>query len=290
MMILNILIIDIIIQLIGLRWSIINKSEKYYDLAGTSAFVLCTLSTIWFGHAYCSTRSLVAALMIIVWASRLGYFLYSRITRFTDNPGVDKRFEGVRDKPKILSFYWFMQTLWVFLVIVPLLLLNKTQYQSYQQFGQQQQQQITLDNINDHFNNHNLFNLVDIGLMVLWLFGFSIECIADLQKRKFHLNPNNHGKWIASGLWNYSRHPNYVGEIIVHWSIYAFCVRGYPSIDGSLTWSLVALVAPLFVTFLMTKISTPMLEKLADNRWKGNTHYDRYKQTTPKLFPFPTIN
>ena len=122
------------------------------------------------------------------------------------------------------------------------------------------------------------FPLMFIGFL-LWVFGFVIEILADNQKKIFRKNPLNKGKFISSGLWAWSRHPNYFGEIILWLGI---AIIALPSMKGG---EFLGLISPLFVYVLLTKISgIPMLEKSSDNKWGLDDDYIKYKKTTPILF------
>jgi steroid 5-alpha reductase family enzyme len=111
--------------------------------------------------------------------------------------------------------------------------------------------------------------------------GFSIEVIADRQKTAFRKNPENAEKFISSGLWSVSRHPNYFGEIILWIGI---AVIALPVLAG---WQWVTLVSPIFVSFLLLKVSgVPMLENNAESRWGNDPAFRKYKENTPTLIPY----
>ena len=112
-----------------------------------------------------------------------------------------------------------------------------------------------------------------------WVLGFVIEILADNQKKIFRENPVNKGKFISSGLWAWSRHPNYFGEIILWLGI---SIIAFPSMEGG---EFLGLISPIFVYVLLTKISgIPMLEKSSDSKWGLDENYIKYKSTTPILF------
>ncbi|HNE06258.1 MAG TPA: DUF1295 domain-containing protein, partial [Anaerolineales bacterium] len=115
---------------------------------------------------------------------------------------------------------------------------------------------------------------------VVWLFGFVLEVTADRQKRAFNANPANKGKFIRSGLWAWSRHPNYFGEIVLWIGV---TIIALPVLRG---WQWVTLISPLFITLLLTRLSgVPLLEKRADDEWGGQAEYEAYKAKTPVLIP-----
>lgn len=116
----------------------------------------------------------------------------------------------------------------------------------------------------------------------LWGLGFATEAIADQQKWLFKRDPNNAGKFIHTGLWAYSRHPNYLGEIL-QWSglwLSASSVMRGPQY--------LSVVSPLFVWFLLRYVSgIPILEKQAMKKWGSDPSFQDYTNNTPLLWPWP---
>jgi steroid 5-alpha reductase family enzyme len=183
----------------------------------------------------------------------LGTFLFGRIRA----AGEDRRFREIkRSWPRFL-LAWTLQGLWVTVTLSAALAAITT------------------------------FNRVPVGLvawigLALWLFGFGIEVAADRQKRAFNADPANAGRFIDSGLWAWSRHPNYFGEIVL-WT--GVAVIAAPALTG---WNLMTLISPVFVALLLTKISgVNMLEARADEKWGGEPAYEAYKARTPVLIPRP---
>ena len=122
--------------------------------------------------------------------------------------------------------------------------------------------------------------LVDALAVLVWLGGFALEVAADRQKRIFRTDPANSDRFIATGLWARSRHPNYLGEILL-WLGSALLAG--PSLAG---WQRVTLVSPLFVFVLLTRISgIPLLEARARERWGDDPTYRAYLERTPRLIP-----
>jgi steroid 5-alpha reductase family enzyme len=120
--------------------------------------------------------------------------------------------------------------------------------------------------------------------VAIWLAGFLIEVVADRQKSKFKADPANQGKFINVGLWAWSRHPNYFGEIVL-WT--GMAIIAVPVLEG---WQWATLISPVFVFFLLTRVSgVPMLEQAADQRWGGQDDYEAYKQDTPVLVMRPPV-
>jgi len=231
--------------------SYLFKTEKYYDITGTIAYLVMTALAV-FSADELNHRSQVVAVLIVVWALRLGLFLIVRVFQV----GEDKRFHEV--KSLFLRFLvWFsMSALWVFLTTANALTLI--------------------------LNNHPLIDdgYFLIGLMI-WMIGFAFEVTADEQKRRFRNNPNNKGRFIRTGLWSISRHPNYFGEILI-WV--GMAIISFPVLSG---WQYTTLISPLFVTLLLTRVSgINLLEASSDKNWGDMESYQQYKQQTSVLVPF----
>ena len=136
---------------------------------------------------------------------------------------------------------------------------------------------MTSINLETTFSYYQYFCLI-IGSS-LWIIGFVIEAISDHQKKVFRQNISNKGNFIKSGLWSWSRHPNYFGEIVL-WT--GIAVIALPTMIG---FKYIVLISPIFVYFLLTKISgIPMLEKSSDKKWGNDADYLDYKKNTPILF------
>ena len=241
-----------IIQWIVFIPSYIYSTEHYFDLTGSltylSVVLLAMLLTI-----DISLRDFLLAALIWIWATRLGSFLFSRVKR----DGKDGRFDRMK-----LDFWWFLMTwtiqgLWVFLTsAMALAAITSSDKQ-------------TID----------LFAL--IGLIV-WVSGFLIEVISDQQKSNFKLNPINRDSFITSGLWSWSRHPNYFGEITLWIGI---AIIAAPTISG---WQSVAYISPIFIIFLLTRVSgVNLLEARGLKRWSGNPEYMAYLERTSVLILLP---
>ena len=122
----------------------------------------------------------------------------------------------------------------------------------------------------------NLITYIGIGLFII---GFSIEIIADHQKTVFRSNSENKNKFITSGLWSKSRHPNYLGEIVL-W--FAIAVISFSSLNGM---QYIALISPIFTYLLLVYISgVRMLEDRANKKWGHLEEYKKYRKETPALF------
>ena len=238
------------IQIVAFIPAFISQTEKYYDITGTMTYVLTTLIAMFLASSL-DTRSLLLGLLVLIWTLRLGIFLFKRINK----AGKDIRFDNL--KPSFIRFLnaWVLQGLWV---------------------------TFTAGATLTAISSNNLVAFGSIGLigLIIWITGFTIEVKADNQKRKFNADLSNKNKFINTGLWSRSRHPNYFGEILLWFGI---AVIAFPVLKGS---QLFTLVSPLFVYILLTRGSgVPLLEKKADKTWGGDPGYEEYKDSTPILFP-----
>jgi steroid 5-alpha reductase family enzyme len=226
------------------------QTEKFFDLTGSLTYISITIMAVLVSPVV-GGRSLLLASLVIIWAIRLGSFLFRRIQK----AGKDDRFDEL--KPSFFRFLnvWTIQGLWVTFTVAAALVA------------------ITSGNQKD------LDVFAIIGFLI-WALGFAIEVIADNQKSRFSANPENKGKFIQTGLWSRSRHPNYFGEIMLWVGV---AIIALPVLQG---WQWVAMISPLFVTLLLTRVSgVPLLEKKADTKWGGQEDYENYKKRTPVLIP-----
>lgn len=229
------------------------QTEKFFDLTGSLTYLTVVGEAFYFTRysAPLDARSILVGALVIIWAIRLGMFLFSRIRK----AGRDDRFDEI--KPNFLRFLnvWTIQGLWVtFTAAAALVAITSATRKDLDAFA-------------------------IIGALV-WVIGFAIEVIADSHKSRFNADPANKGKFIRAGLWSRSRHPNYFGEIVLWIGI---AIIAMPVLQG---WQWVAMISPLFVTLLLTRVSgIPLLEKKADTKWGGQADYEEYKMNTPVLVP-----
>jgi steroid 5-alpha reductase family enzyme len=244
---------------IGIQWVVwiaasIGKTERFYDLTGGLTYLTVVAFSLWAGSQseVPSLRELIVSLLVVIWSLRLSGFLYLRIHR----TGKDGRFDQLKTSPIRFLVPWTLQGLWVFLTMIVVIVIN-TQADLGPQLG-----------IWD-----------GVGLLI-WILGFGIEAVADYQKTIFNTESSNQGKWIESGLWSYSRHPNYLGEIILWTGIAFFGISCFTGLER------VAWISPIFIYILLTKISgIPILDKRALEKWGDDIEYQKYRDNTPALFP-----
>ena len=228
------------------------KTEHFYDLTGSITYLSVTIVALLLSDAP-DLRAWIVAAMVVVWAVRLGSFLFRRVR----NDGGDGRFDQIKLDPLRFFMTWTIQGLWVLFTAAAALAV------------------ITSGDRAD------LGWVAFVGIAV-WVVGFVVEVVADRQKSAFRADPANKGKFIATGLWAWSRHPNYFGEITLWLGI---AIIALPLLDG---WRWVVLISPVFVWALITRVSgVPMLERRADEKWGGDEDYEAYKASTPVLMLKP---
>ena len=230
----------------------IFKTEHYYDLAGSLTHITVMLVAL-VSIPVVTLRDLLLVILVLVWASRLGSFLFLRVKE----TGSDGRFTLIKSRFWWFLMTWTLQGLWVFLTLSMALAALTSNYKT----------------------GLNFYAWLGIAI---WAFGFVFEVVADYQKTKFRRDPNNKGEFITHGLWSWSRHPNYFGEMLL-WS--GIAVLSAPVLTG---WQWVSLVSPVFVILLLLKVSgVELLEARGRKRWGQNPNYQQYLEQTSKLIPLP---
>jgi len=230
----------------------LTRTERYYDLTGGITYITVTVVAVLLSGKLDLRATLVAA-MVMFWSLRLATFLFRRISR----DGKDSRFDDIKNRPLRFFMAWTLQGLWVLLTAAAALA-------------------VITGGVREPLG------AVGIAGIIIWSIGTLIEIVADQQKSAFKKDPNNEGKFISVGLWAWSRHPNYFGEIML-WA--GMAIVAVPVLRG---WQWATLISPVFVTFLLTRVSgVPLLEEKADKRWGGQEDYEFYKHKTPVLLLRP---
>jgi steroid 5-alpha reductase family enzyme len=242
----------LLIQWVAFVPAYLLRTERFFDLTGSLTYLTVVALAIELGPTPDARSGLLAGL-VTVWAARLGAYLFGRIRA----EGADRRFDEIRTS--FLRFFvaWTLQGVWIcFTAGAALAAITSSRSVA--------------------------LGPVAFAGLVLWIAGFGIEVVADRQKSAFRARPANDGKFITTGLWAWSRHPNYFGEIVL-WT--GVAVIAAPALDG---WQYLTLVSPIFVTVLLTRVSgINLLEERADARWGGDPEYESYKDSTPVLVPRP---
>jgi steroid 5-alpha reductase family enzyme len=241
-----------VVQWIAFVPAYVRQTEHFFDLTGSLTYLALTAGALTLSGIRDHRAFLIGAL-VAVWAVRLGVFLFTRVRA----AGLDRRFTAI--KPLFARFLmtWTLQGLWVVLTLgAGLAVMTSTRREP--------------------------LGWPAAAGFLCWLAGFSIEVVADQQKRSFRRDSGNEARFIRRGLWAWSRHPNYFGEILLWVGI---TVIAAPALFG---WQRLTLVSPLFVYLLLTRISgVPMLEARADRRWGDDPEYQAYRSSTPALMLRP---
>ncbi len=245
----NLILLIFCIQWISFIPAFIFQTEKFYDLTGSITYLTTVFTALYITDS-ANISDYVIVSCVAIWAIRLGSFLFMRIHK----AGEDRRFRDI--KPNFTRFFmtWTLQGMWVSMCLLCVL----TALSSY--------------------SGIIVNNIFYIGL-IIFISGFIIEVLADHQKTVFRKNIDNKDKFISSGLWAYSRHPNYFGEILLWLGI---AVMSFSSLEG---FQYFTLISPIFVYILLVYISgIRMLENQANKKWGHLDSYKEYLKNTPRLF------
>ncbi|GAB2223830.1 hypothetical protein Droror1_Dr00004572 [Drosera rotundifolia] len=228
------------------------KFDKVTDFAGSTNFIILAVLTLVLKGTW-RYRQVLLTVFVVIWGLRLALFLLMRILQW----GEDRRFDEMRGNLGKLAVFWIFQAVWVWTVSLP----------------------VTVVNASDRNPS------VDAALIagsIMWLIGLTSEALADQQKLTFKNSPTNRGKWCNIGLWKYTRHPNYFGEIFLWWGIF---VAASPVLYGA-EW--LVILGPIFLTLLLLFVSgIPLLEDSADKKYGNVAEYREYKRVTSPLIPLP---
>lgn len=226
------------------------KTEKFFDLTGSLTYISIMVYVVYTkNNLQEQLGSIILASLVILWAVRLGSFLFLRIKK----AGEDKRFREIKTSFARFFLLWTISGMWVSFCSMCAL---------------------TAIASNDGVILNNIFY---IGL-VTFIIGLSIEIIADSQKTKFRKDPKNKDKFINEGLWAKSRHPNYVGEITL-WA--GVAIMSFSSLEG---WQYISLISPIFTYLLLVYVSgVPQLTASGQKKWGHLESYQDYIKNTPTL-------
>jgi steroid 5-alpha reductase family enzyme len=246
------LLISFAIQTFFFFFASLFKTDKLTDLSYGLSFI----ALAWYLLSRLDNPELhqiILTLMITLWGVRIVSYLFIRILKM----GKDTRFDQLRNNVLEFAKFWILQALSVWIIMLPTIFVLTT--------------------TSDRGCNIITF----IGLMI-FLFGLVIETVADWQKFVFKNKKSNRDKLITDGIWKYSRHPNYFGEMTLWWGIFIFSTNFMTKDDSWLV------VGPLFISFLLMFVSgIPLLEKKYDVKYKKNKKYRDYRKKTSLLIPLP---
>jgi steroid 5-alpha reductase family enzyme len=214
--------------------AVLKKRNDIADIAWGLGFILVTIFNLSLNP---NIKLSISLILISIWGIRLALHIYHR----NKNKTEDYRYQQWKNNAYLKVF--MTQGFFMWLICWPL-------FWSAQSV--------------------NWFNFVGL---IIWLVGFYFESTADRQLKNFINNPKNKGKILQSGLWAYSRHPNYFGEVTMWWGIWLL----------NLNSSWCTIVGPLTITYLITQVSgIPLLEK----KYQGNQEFADYKKRISVFIPW----
>ena len=245
----NLILLIFSIQWISFIPAYIFQTEKFFDLTGSITYLTTVLAALYITDSG-KIADYVIVSCVVIWAIRLGSFLFMRIHK----AGEDRRFREIKTNFTRFFMTWTLQGMWVSMCLLCVL----TALSSY--------------------SGIIMNNVFYIGLLIFVL-GFIIEVIADHQKTVFRKDINNKDKFISTGLWSYSRHPNYFGEILLWFGV---AIMSFSSLQDL---QYLTLISPIFVYILLVYISgIRILENQGDKKWGHLDSYKEYLKNTPRLF------
>jgi len=231
--------------------SLLKKRNDVADVAWGLGFVLMAWVSF-FLSSDSGVRGILVGVLVSIWGLRLAWHIHMRNKGKTE----DYRYLAWRKEWGkyfyIRSYFqvYILQGVFLFLIVLPVLFINKS--------------------------TGAMLGMLDVLGLVVWLFGFYFEAVGDAQLAQFIKNPENKGKLMQNGLWAYTRHPNYFGEVTQWWGLWLIAL----SSPGGV-WSI---IGPLTITFLILKVSgIPMLEK----KMEENPDFAEYKRRTSVFIPLP---
>lgn len=245
------LVAAVVVNGIFFAYAAWRKTDVVTDLSYSLSFALVSVALIML-NVSSGPIALIPAALTFVWAVRLGSYLFTRIIKTK----VDHRFDGMREHPLKFANFWILQTIAVTLILLPVA-------------GAVQSASLL-----------TAFGPFQLVAVILWAAGFLIEVVADAQKAVF--KSRSTGGFISSGLWSWSRHPNYFGETLLWWATFIYLL---PALSGA---AFLTIIGPIFITFLLLRVSgIPLLEKSADAKHGNDPAYIDYKRRTSVFIPLP---
>jgi steroid 5-alpha reductase family enzyme len=231
--------------------ALIKKRNDVADIAWGIGFVFISWCSLIISGVY-APSAIAVTVLVTIWGSRLSWHIYQR------NKGKpeDYRYQEWREQWGKWFYFrsylqvFLLQGLFLALIVFPVVFINHNAQQTLSLFD-------------------------GLGFLV-WVCGFVFESVGDAQLARFIKNPNNKGMLMQEGLWRYTRHPNYFGEVLQWWGVWLYAL--------SIPSGWVTIIGPLTITFLILKVSgIPLLEK----KMEANPLFKEYKKKTSMFFPLP---
>ena len=242
-----------LVQIAAFIPAYVLRTETFYDITASLTYTAAALMASWW---FASTaRQAVFACCVTIWAMRLGIFLLHRVHK----AGKDARFDDIKQHFFTFLIAWLLQGLWISITIAPTIVVLMHERASLVQG-----------------------TILSVIGWILWALGFAIETISDWQKSTFRAQAHNQGKFMSTGLWSWSQHPNYFGEITLWLGL---TISALPYLQG---WQWVVVLSPMFIAYLLIRISgVPMLDAKAKTQWGNDPDYIAYTKRTSKIIPWP---
>lgn len=234
--------------------SMLIKRTDIVDIAWGLGFIVVSITMILLTPEV-TTEALIITGLVLLWGIRLAIHIFLR----NKDKKEDYRYQNFKERWG--KNFWWKSYLNIFLLQGFLMIL------------------ISIPIIYRFtFPTASIDTLDYVGIAI-WIFGFLFESISDYQLSQF-IKKKKEGKtdtrFLKSGLWSLSRHPNYFGEVVQWWGIWLICI----SLDSPIT--LLTVIGPLTITYFITRVSgVPMLE----DKYEGNSEWEEYKKDVPKFFP-----
>ncbi|KAJ6255730.1 3-oxo-5-alpha-steroid 4-dehydrogenase [Anaeramoeba flamelloides] len=259
--------ISMALQVVFFIFAFLFKSDKFTDMTYSLTFLTISIVSLLLGTGKDCLATILQNVAVWMWSLRLGSYLVYRIHKI----GVDHRFDQIRDSLLKFGGFWFIQGLSVWFVILPTVIVN----------------------LNPPLGSIHWTNILG---WVIFFIGLIIETIADYQKFVFKNKPENKKNFMKSGIWSWSRHPNYFGELAVWVGLFISSIASIAlndnkhsesQTDYALQWTLAAL-GPLWITFVILFFSgIPPLERGWLKRYGDRNDFIKWKKTTSILIPIP---
>jgi len=252
---LNLLLIEVIVVVLYMTiWFLIAQVLRRNDVADVAwgtGFILTALSAMIFTESV-APRGFLVLFFVVLWGMRLACHIFLR----KRGTGEDSRYRTWKQgwgKHAVIRAYFqvfFLQGLLIIVISLPVTIGIKSA--------------------------QNPFSVFDVFGVCIWFTGFTFEAVGDYQLMKYKRNPANKGRIMTQGLWKYTRHPNYFGEVALWWGVYFIAL--------SVPWGWATILGPVTITYLILKVSgIPLLEE----KYKDNPEFQKYKKRTSAFFPLP---
>lgn len=241
---LNFLLFSVSVNLLLFLFAYIFQTDKITDISYSLTFI--AIASYSFVQSEKTAVDFILFILILVWGIRLGSYLAYRIHQI----GRDKRFDEIRKRFISFFFFWLMQGLTCFIVMIPIIL--------------------------SLHNPNKSFNLLLILGSCFAIIGWSIETVADIQK--FRFKKSNPHAFMKKGLWSYVQHPNYTGELLFWWGIFIACLPYSP-------WY--SMVSPIWISLIIIRFSgISILQQKWISQYGAEPEFKEYHEQTKKLIPF----